>query len=36
MTFADLPAQATVFLDTNIFVYQFSNHPSLFNRAGTC
>jgi predicted nucleic acid-binding protein len=30
MTFADLPAQATVFLDTNVFVYHFSNHPSLF------
>jgi predicted nucleic acid-binding protein len=30
MTFGDLPAQATVFLDTNLFVYHFSNHPSLF------
>jgi predicted nucleic acid-binding protein len=30
MTFADLPAQATVFLDTNVFVYHFSNHPLLF------
>jgi predicted nucleic acid-binding protein len=30
MIFSDLPAQATVFLDTNVFVYHFSNHPTLF------
>jgi predicted nucleic acid-binding protein len=30
MIFSDLPAQATVFLDTNVFVYHFSSHPTLF------
>lgn len=33
MTFADLPAQASVFLDANIFIYAVLNHPQL---GGSC
>jgi predicted nucleic acid-binding protein len=28
MTFAQIPAGATVFLDANTLVYHFANHPS--------
>lgn len=29
MTFADIPAGASVFIDANTFVYHFSRHPVL-------